>query len=114
MKSLVVSLFVLFFVFLSQAQTPSPTPDAKITEVKSESVAQNDGITEVKKDDPKPTPNTTVAEKKKPFNVPKFSASPTIDGKLDDDIWKSAVKLVGFNQFQPGDGVEASKQTEVY
>jgi hypothetical protein len=117
MKSLVVSLFLLFFIVSIPAQTVTPTPEVaktKISKVKKDSVAQNDGITEVKKDDPKPDSGDVLAEKKKPFNVPKFSASPVIDGKLDDEMWKSAVKLIGFVQFQPGDGGEPSKQTEVY
>jgi hypothetical protein len=114
MKSLFVSLFVFIFVLSIQSQTASPTPnEEKITEVKKESVAKNDGVTEVKKDDPASSAEN-AAEKKKPFNVPKFSASPVIDGKLDDEMWKTAVKLVGFSQFQPGDGGEPSKQTVVY
>ncbi len=114
MKSLFVSLFVFIFVLSMPAQPTNSTPtDEKITEVKKESVAKNDGITEVRKDDPIVT-NPTLAEKKKPFNVPKFSASPVIDGKLDDEIWNSAAKMADFIQFQPGDGGEASKPSVAY
>ena len=36
-----------------------------------------------------------------------------IDGKLDDEIWKSAVVLKDFYQVQPGDNIAPSKPTEV-
>ncbi len=51
---------------------------------------------------------------RKPVTVPKFSASPVIDGKLDDEIWKSASVLKDLIQTSPGDNVAASKPTEVY
>jgi hypothetical protein len=106
MKTPAIILLVLSLVVFAKAQTTADT---------SQVVAKKDDLTEVKKDDPTANPSTNpIAPKKEPFNVPKFSASPVIDGKLDDEIWKSSVKLVDFSQFQPGDGAEASKQTIVY
>jgi hypothetical protein len=46
--------------------------------------------------------------------VPKFTASPVIDGKLDDEVWKQAVVLKDLIQTGPADHVKASKPTEVY
>jgi Domain of unknown function (DUF5916)/Carbohydrate family 9 binding domain-like len=46
--------------------------------------------------------------------VPKFAASPVIDGKLDDEIWKQAAVLKDLIQTGPADHVKASKPTEVY
>ena len=46
--------------------------------------------------------------------VPKFAVSPVIDGKLDDEVWKSAVVLKNLIQTSPADNVAASKPTEVY
>jgi hypothetical protein len=46
--------------------------------------------------------------------VPKFSASPVIDGKLDDEVWKGAAVLKDLIQTGPADHVPASKPTEVY
>ncbi|HXG82495.1 MAG TPA: DUF5916 domain-containing protein, partial [Pyrinomonadaceae bacterium] len=43
----------------------------------------------------------------------KFSASPVIDGRLDDEVWKSAQVLEDFIQTSPGDNIAASKPTEV-
>ena len=52
-------------------------------------------------------------EKGQPLKMPKFDKPPTIDGKLDDEIWKSAVVLKDFYQVQPGDNIAPSKPTEV-
>ncbi|HEY0348972.1 MAG TPA: DUF5916 domain-containing protein [Pyrinomonadaceae bacterium] len=52
-------------------------------------------------------------EKTQPLTMPKFDKPPTIDGKLDDEIWKSAIVLKDFYQIQPGDNIAPSKSTEV-
>src|SRR5438132_4553399 len=52
-------------------------------------------------------------EKAQPLKMPKFDKSPAIDGKLDDEIWKSAIILKDFYQIQPGDNIAPSKPTEV-
>lgn len=107
MKSLFAFILYLFLFISISAQS---------TEVKEqEQIALKDDLVEVKKDDPKDSSlGALIAEKTKPFNVPKFAASPIIDGKLDDDVWKKAVRLERFIQTQPGDGAEASKQTIAY
>lgn len=46
--------------------------------------------------------------------VPKFSLSPVIDGRLDDEMWKSAAVLRDLIQTSPADNIAASKPTEVY
>jgi hypothetical protein len=52
-------------------------------------------------------------EKANPVRLPKFEKPPVIDGKLDDEVWKSAVVLKDFYQVQPGDNIAPSKPTEV-
>jgi Domain of unknown function (DUF5916)/Carbohydrate family 9 binding domain-like len=52
-------------------------------------------------------------EKASPVRLPKFEKPPVIDGKLDDEVWKSAVVLKDFYQVQPGDNIAPSKPTEV-
>jgi hypothetical protein len=52
-------------------------------------------------------------EKAQPVKLPSFAKPPTIDGKLDDEVWKSAVVLKDFYQIQPGDNIAPSKPTEV-
>ncbi len=48
------------------------------------------------------------------MNLPKFTKAPVIDGKLDDEVWKSAAVLKDFYQVQPGDNIAPSKPTEVF
>lgn len=46
--------------------------------------------------------------------IPKFTEPPVIDGKLDDEAWKSGAVVKDFIQISPGDNISASKPTEVY
>jgi hypothetical protein len=52
-------------------------------------------------------------EKVNPVRVARFDKVPVIDGKLDDEIWKSAALLKDFSQIQPGDNIAPSAKTEV-
>lgn len=53
-------------------------------------------------------------EKARPIRVPRFQTPPTIDGRLDDEAWKTAVVLTDFYQISPGDNIAPSKPTQVY
>lgn len=53
-------------------------------------------------------------EKTRPIRVPRFQTPPTIDGRLDDEAWNSAVVLTDFYQISPGDNIAPSKPTQVY
>jgi hypothetical protein len=53
-------------------------------------------------------------EKKHPVKIPKFTAVPVIDGKLDDEAWKTAAVFKDFIQTGPGNNIAPSRQTEVY
>src|SRR5690349_1121144 len=52
-------------------------------------------------------------EKSQPITIPKFDKPPTIDGKLDEEVWKKAAVLKDFYQIRPGDNTPPSKPTEV-
>ena len=52
-------------------------------------------------------------EKVTPATLRRFDAPPVIDGKLDDEVWKSAPVFKDFIQFRPVDLVPPSQQTEV-
>jgi len=52
-------------------------------------------------------------EKKNPVKLPLFASPPVIDGKLDDQVWSSAVVLKDFYQVQPGDNLIPQNRTEV-
>lgn len=45
--------------------------------------------------------------------VPRHDAAPSIDGKLDEEVWGEAAVLTGFSQFSPTDGVPAADSTRV-
>lgn len=51
-------------------------------------------------------------EKAKPIVIPRLDTPPTIDGKLDDPVWKQAAVFKDFYQTNPGDNVTPSKPTE--
>jgi len=52
-------------------------------------------------------------EKANPVRVSRFEAAPVIDGKLDEEVWKTAAVMRNFIQNRPGDLIAPSKQTEV-
>jgi hypothetical protein len=52
------------------------------------------------------------AEKMRPLKVTLFAKPPVIDGKLDDDVWKSAAVFKDFYQWRPSDTSLASARTE--
>ncbi len=47
------------------------------------------------------------------FSIPRVSAPPRIDGKLDDPAWRTATKLGNFSEINPGDNTHPSEDTEV-
>ncbi len=51
-------------------------------------------------------------EKAQPVRIARFDKAPVIDGKLDDDIWKTAAVLKDFYQINPGDNIAPTKPTE--
>ena len=53
-------------------------------------------------------------EKAVPIKVPRFDQPPVIAGKLDDEVWRQAVKLKDFYQTTPGDNIAPSQPTEVF
>src|SRR5436190_2526069 len=90
---------------------PSPSAEeAKDTKpVTSEPANAASPATPVAKGAAPPLP----AEKASPVILPRFDKPPTIDGKLDEDVWKNAAVLKDFYQIQPGDNVAPSKPTQV-
>ena len=57
-------------------------------------------------------PVTIPPEKSKPITIPRFDKPPVIDGKLDDEVWKTAAVFKDFYQINPGDNIAPSKPTE--
>lgn len=54
------------------------------------------------------------AEKKVPIVIPKGSAAPVIDGRVDEEIWQTAAVFKDFYQTNPGYNTQPSKPTVVY
>ncbi|HJS51603.1 MAG TPA: carbohydrate binding family 9 domain-containing protein [Pyrinomonadaceae bacterium] len=67
--------------------------------------------------DPKKEVKTTIEippEKAAPVNVPKIGIPINIDGKIDEEAWKTAAVFKDFYQTSPGNNIAPSKPTEVY
>ena len=45
---------------------------------------------------------------------PRASTAPTIDGRLDDAVWRSSVRITNFVQQNPVEGAPATEATDVY
>jgi len=96
-----ISVFVALTLgpLVAQAQ-PAPASSASSTTAKTTTSGGKPAI-------------VLPPEKAQPVRMPKFEKPPVIDGKLDDEIWKSAVVLKDFYQTQPGDNIAPTKPTEV-
>jgi hypothetical protein len=53
------------------------------------------------------------AEKTQPVRIARFTEAPTIDGRIDEAVWRQAAVLKDFYQIQPGDNLAPSKPAEV-
>lgn len=109
MKNLLV-LFAVFILANFLYAQPSPTPDPHTT------AKLSSNVTEVKVDDKiVKIGNVAVpAEKAVAIGIPKMSLPVTIDGKIDEEVWKDAAVFKDFIQTGPGDNVPPSKPTEAY
>ncbi|HVO35842.1 MAG TPA: DUF5916 domain-containing protein [Gemmatimonadales bacterium] len=45
--------------------------------------------------------------------IPRIDTTITVDGVLDEPVWRRAARLVGFSQYQPSDSRPAEEPTEV-
>src|SRR5262245_46857439 len=120
MKGALLSTILVGLCFCSAAsQTVSTTPTAASSPPEKIATKTN-GTT------PTPaTPSTAVdvktgkaalvlpPEKANPVKIALFAKPPTIDGKLDDEIWKTASVLKDFYEIQPGDNLIPPHRTEV-
>ncbi len=99
MKFFAAFLTVIFLTIHLQAQ--SPNKNAADLDSQSPNTAGNPSL-------------ILPPEKSHPATVPKISAPPVIDGKLDEEMWKTAAVFKDFIQTDPGDNVASSKPTEAY
>lgn len=109
MRKLSAFIFIFIFTVCLSAQTAN-----------TNSLASPEAAPKPEATPPPPAP---TAERGGKFNLPpeklrpvaavKFVAAPVIDGKLDDEAWKTAQVLKDFYQTSPGENIAASKPTEV-
>jgi hypothetical protein len=45
--------------------------------------------------------------------IPRLDSSVTVDGRLDEPVWREAALLTGFSQYRPVDGLPAADSTEI-
>jgi hypothetical protein len=95
-----------------KAAVPKATPKASPTAETKTTTAQSANVAAAATKSAKELP-VLPAEKSAPITIPRFEKPPTIDGKLDDEVWKQAVVLKDFYQIQPGDNIPPSRPTEV-
>ena len=84
---------MLCFCIAAAAQSASPSPAANAANAAKHAVV-------------------IPPEKAKPITIPRFEHPPVIDGKLDDEVWKTAAVFKDFLQINPGDNIAPSKPTE--
>ena len=102
-KPFILLFFFAIFCFTTIAQTNGS----------SSSSANSSSVVELKKEPPKKGVEIPP-EKKLPISVPKITTPLSIDGKVDEEVWKTAAVFKDFYQTAPGDNVAPSRRTEAY
>ena len=101
MKPMLFALVMLLISGPASAQVPQEPPASSVS-------------TSERALSPAPKPAFVIPpEKANPVRIIRFEKPPVIDGKLDDEAWKTAAVLKDFYQVNPGDNIAPSKQTEV-
>lgn len=96
--------------------TPAPSPATNLAPAAAPSPSGTPSNSTTEASPAKPAAKGSFVvppEKANPITIPRFEIAPTIDGKLDEGVWNTAVVLKDFYQIQPGDNVAPSKPTEV-
>lgn len=113
--ALLAIIFFSFLIIKAQPANISETSTSKQSSAANTSDAnKKDDVVETKIV-PKTGGKVAVPpEKARPIVIPKTSIPIVIDGKVDEEVWKSAAVFKDFYQTNPGDNIEPSKPTEVY
>lgn len=109
MKKIASMLAVMIFAYGAAAQqtvtSSAPTSSNSVTPASGNS----------SRNPPKYGGKVAIpTEKARPITIPKASKEPLIDGKVDEDGWRSAAVFRDFYQTGPGYNTEPSKPTEAY
>ena len=120
-KFLILAATIIFAcspMLRAQSTTSNPTPD-KGNALAAPSPASSPSLENVKPAPPVATSNPGRSaplppEKASPVSLTLFAKAPVIDGKLDDEAWKTAAVFKDFYQWRPSDSAAASARTEVF
>ena len=120
-KFLILAATIIFAcspMLRAQSTTSNPTPD-KGNALAAPSPASSPSLENVKPAPPVATSNPGRSaplppEKASPVSLTLFAKPPVIDGKLDDEAWKTAAVFKDFYQWRPSDSAAASARTEVF
>ena len=93
---------------ITPAATPANSPSTSPATTSAASAKPATGKSGGKSGAPLPP------EKAQPVKLTLFAKPPVIDGKLDDDVWKSAASFRDFYQWRPSDSSPASARTEMF
>jgi hypothetical protein len=102
--------------------TPAPTPADSTASGSTNAPATSKGAAPAAaSSSANAAPGTSAArlaalltpEKIAPARLVRFDKPPVIDGKMDEDVWKTATVFKDFSQFRPVDLVPPSQPTEV-
>ncbi len=102
---------------LAKAASPTPTPATVAAAASASPSASPAAATAAPAKAAKATPKGVPPlppEKAQPVRIPRFETAPVIDGKMDEEVWKSGAVFKDFYQFHPGDNIAPSQPTEVY
>src|SRR5215213_1565388 len=102
MKQSLLIIITLATMLTVQGQAPITQPANTVLPVEAAKVAAPHA------------PVVLSAGKTSPISIPLLETPPVIDGRLDEEVWKSAAVFKDFYQTNPGDNIAPSKQTEVF
>jgi hypothetical protein len=117
MKAALLSIILLALCFSSVNAQTSTSASTSTSPAQEKVAAKTDGSAT-----PSAVPaglkigkgrSISSSRKSKSVKITLFAKPPTIDGKLDDDVWQSAALLKDFYQIQPGDNLVPQNRTEV-
>ena len=92
-------LFVIIFLFLFSTFIQAQPANTNVADTKQTGA---------------PESNKSAEARKAPVTIPKISEPLTIDGLVNEEIWKQAAVYKDFYQTNPGYNIAPSKPTEVY
>src|SRR5262245_56887356 len=110
MKTALLGIVLICLSFsIARSQSADPTPTAVPVAISSTSgVVPGNSTYKTGK-----AALVLPPEKSNPVRIVRFEKPPVIDGKLDDEVWKSSSVLRDFYQTQPGDNLVPENRTEV-